>query len=143
MYKLLFVLLFVSSILSSCAQNTAGVTREGVVAYCDKFMQTFGQGKVSEAVLSLKDISVIPGDKINDLAAEAKKQMIGLGNTYGKMAGIELVSEKKVKEFLFRRLYIMRFDKYYLKFSFTAYKTSTGWAITGFKYNEDIEEFFN
>jgi hypothetical protein len=56
------------------------------------------------------------------------------------MLSPEFITERKIKDFLVKRFYILKFDKYYLKFDFTLYKSTSGWTVTGFKYDEDLAE---
>jgi hypothetical protein len=142
MNRLVLFIFFVSFTVSACAQPKAAKTKEEIIAACDKLMQTFKEGKFKAAMQSLKPISLIQPSKINDLAEQANDQMTALAGTYGKMVAYDLVNEKAIKDFIYKRSYILRFERYYLKFSFVYYKAATGWAITHFVYNEEIDELF-
>ena len=142
MNRLVLFILFVSFTVSACAQPKSIKTKEEITAACDKVMQTFRDGKYKAAMQALKPISLIKPSKIDELGEQANKQMIALADAYGKIVAYDLVNEKAIKDFVYKRSYILRFESYYLKFSFIYYKAATGWAVTNFVYNEDIDELF-
>jgi hypothetical protein len=142
MNRLIVSILFLSFSLSACAQPKPARTKEELAAACDKLMQTFRDGKFKPAMQMLKQISLIKYSKIDELAEQANNQMVDLADTYGKIVSYEFVNEKAIKDFIYKRSYVLRFEKYYLKFSFILYKATAGWTITHFVYNEEIEELF-
>ncbi len=107
---------------------------------CDSFMQLFMEGQAHNAVLLIKKNTILSSAMIDTLQITVDNQINSYLPTYGKMRSYELVVERKIKDFLSKRFYILRFDNYYLKFEFTLYKTTSGWKITGFKYDEDLTE---
>jgi len=141
MTKLLTAFLL-SLTLVSCAQNkqTADKDKERIDNVCDKFMQTFADGKISDALQLLRQNSVIAPSTIDTLLATINNQVNNFFPAYGKMISSEFITERKVKDFIAKRFYILKFDKYYLKFSFTLYNNGKSWTITGFDYNEDLIE---
>jgi hypothetical protein len=80
---------------------------------------------------------------IDTLEVTIKNQLDQVLPAYGKMISSEFIVERNVKDFISQRLYILRFEKYYLQFQFTLYKTNGGWKITSFNYKEDLLEVLN
>ena len=107
---------------------------------CDAFMKDFKDGKFSQAIQSLKQISVIDSPSIDSLDLTVNRQMRILLSSYGKILSYEFIRERKVKDFIIKRFYILRFEKYYLKFDFVLYRIGAEWKITNFNYNEDLIE---
>jgi len=138
--KAMIALLLCFSAISAWAQPTPAKSKEEVVAYCNKFMQSILDGKSKEAVLSLKTISYISNAEIDKLAITAEDQLSKLEDIYGKVTSYDFVMEKSIKDYLYKRYFVLRYERYYVKFMFTIYKGATGWMISGFVYNEDIEE---
>jgi len=68
------------------------------------------------------------------------EQVVKFLPAYGKILSYEFVAERKVKDFIAKRFYVLKFVKYYLKFDFTLYNNGKGWTITSFTYNEDLIE---
>lgn len=103
-------------------------------------MQLFMEGEANNAVLLIKKNTILSSAMIDTLQVTVDNQINSYLPTYGKMRSYELIVERKIKDFLSKRFYILRFDNYYLKFEFTLYKTTSGWKITSFKYDEDLTE---
>jgi hypothetical protein len=144
MTKLIFATLLTLTIFS-CEQGKVQVDndKERLNSVCDKFMQTFREGNLPGAMEILKQNSIIGNSAIDTLQETIKEQLNNIFPSYGKMLSYEFILERKIKNFITRRFYILKFDKYYLKFDFTLYNNGKRWTITGFKYNEEILELLN
>lgn len=136
---------FISLILLACGQNTQQIDNDKVRLdnVCDSFMNLFSQGKAHDALQILKANTAMTPASIDTLQVTIDKQMNDYFPAYGKVLSYEFVTERKIKDFITKRFYILKFDKYYLKFDFTFYKASTTWTITNFKYNEELIELLN
>ena len=132
--------IFLSLILISCQENKQDKDKERIDNVCDQFMQTFQDEKIPEALQLLKQNAVMPSSSIDTLQATITNQLSSIFPSYGKMLSYEFISEHKIKDFLAKRFYILKFDKYYLKFDFTLYNSGNGWTITGFTYNDELIE---
>lgn len=141
MTRLIFATLLTLTIFS-CEQGKVQVDndKERLNSVCDKFMQTFREGNLPGAMEILKQNSIIGNSAIDTLQETIKEQLNNIFPSYGKMLSYEFISERKIKNFITRRFYILKFDKYYLKFDFTLYNNGKRWTITGFKYNEELLE---
>lgn len=141
MVKLLIIFL-ISLTVVSCGQNKPNIDKdkERIDKVCDKFMQTFAEGKVSNALQLLKQNTVMTPASIDTLQVTISNQVNNLFPVYGKMLSSEFIIERKVKDFISKRFYILKFDKSYLKFDFTLYNNGNGWTITSFTYNEELLE---
>ena len=137
----LFLLTFIVSMsFFSCRQTMPDKDKERLDAVCNKFMDEFNAGKTSEAIQLLKENSVISPAVLDTLEIEIERKMNMVLPNYGKKISYEFISEHKIKDLIIRRFYIQKFENYYLKFEFTLYKSSTGWKITGFEFNEELLE---
>jgi len=141
MYKVLILSFFVF-IIGSCHRNQPplDVEKQKIDKLCDSMMSLFRDEKLKEALTLLKKNSVIAESTIDTLESTVNAQFKDYLPAYGKIVGMEFIREHKIKDFISKRFYILRFEKYYLKFDFTIYKTNIGWAVTNFKYDEDIIE---
>lgn len=140
----LFLLTFIVSLsFFSCKPTKSDKDKERLDEVCNKFMDEFNAGKISEAIQLLKENSVISPAALDTLEIEIERKMNMLLPNYGKMISYEFISEHKIKDFIVRRFYIQKFEKFYLKFDFTLYKSSTGWKITGFEFNEELLELLH
>lgn len=127
--------------LLSCNQPRTDKDKDRIDAVCDKFMQVFKDGKIPDAIQLLKINSVLDSSTIDTLQKQITEQIKGnTFSSYGEIQSYEFVSEHKIKDFIARRFYILKFKKYYLKFNFTLYNNGTGWKITEFLYNDELIE---
>jgi len=140
MTKIICAILLSSLVLVSCEQVKIDKDKERINSICDKFMQNFRDGKISEAIQQLKQNSVITNSTLDTLQITIQKQMNNILSGYGKILSYEFITERKIKDIVAKRLYILKFEKYYLKFDFIVYKSAAGWTITNFNYNEDLIE---
>ena len=126
----------------ACQQKipTTDKDKERINAVCEKFMETFGKGQYTAAMDILKENSVLGQEKIDTLLATIKEQMSTAMPAYGKSISSEFIIEREIKDFITKRFYILKLDKYYLKFDFTLYKTNNGWTITAFSYDDNLVE---
>jgi hypothetical protein len=136
------ILILIPLTLVSCSQNKkpADKGKERIDHFCDDFMQKFLNGKIPEAVDGLKQNSVMSHATLDTMQAKIIYQATNLFPAYGKILSSEFITERKVKDFICKRFYILKFEKYYLKFSFTLYNNSSTWKVTSFNYDEDLIE---
>jgi len=141
MKKIIPVVIF-SMILIGCKQDSQPIDKDKAQLdkVCDLFMQLFKDGQPHNALELLKKNTILSSGTIDTLQTTIDEQINNYFISYGKMLSYEFVTERKIKDFLSRRFYILRFDNYYLKFEFTIYKTANGWKLTGLNYNGEIAE---
>ena len=117
--------------------------KERINKVCDTFMQIFVRGNVSDAFQLLKQNTVVEKSSVDSLQVIVQYQVQEVFPKYGKILSSEFVKEKRIKDFIAKRFYVIKFSKFFLKVDFTLYKNSNSWTITAFNYNEDIDELFN
>ena len=132
--------IFLSVTFISCDFQKKDTGEERIDKVCDKFMEAFSKGQLNEAVDLLKENSVLEREKIDTLRSTIIRQVNTIFPKYGKILSSEFITERKIKDFIVKRFYILKLEKYYLRFDFTLYKTPNGWAITSFNYNDELIE---
>lgn len=139
MTKLIFAIILALTIIS-CGQNkTQGDNgKEKIDNICDSVMQIFAKGNFPDAFEILKQNTVMSLSAIDTLNAATAGYANNSFPVYGKIRSYEFISEHKIKNVITKRFYILKFDKYYLKFDFTLYNNGDNWTITSFEYNEDL-----
>jgi hypothetical protein len=133
---------FLSLTLIACGQKSQPIDKdkERLDKVCDTFMQYFSKEQFTGALNLLRQNSVLEPEKIDTLQATIENHSHNVFPAYGKMLSAEFITERKIKDFIAKRFYILKFDKYPIKFDFTLYKGSNGWTITSFTYNEELNE---
>ncbi|MDX1936378.1 MAG: hypothetical protein SFU21_04660 [Flavihumibacter sp.] len=141
MRKFLTVI-FITMTFVSCGQKRPPIDKdkERINNVCDTFMKMFVDGKTSEALELLKRNTVMTSSSIDTLEVTMANHINQYFPLYGKLLSSDFITERKIKDFIATRFYVLRFEKYYLKFGFTLYKTNTGWTVTNFKYDEELAE---
>jgi len=143
MYKFILIPLLICS-LFACSQEVKETDKDKsrIEGVCDKFMDLYVRGEISKAMELLKNNTVMPSSTIDTFSSQLQRESNILLSSYGKIIGYEYIKEFKVKGFMCRRYYVVKFQKYYLKVNFDLYKNETGWIITRFDYNEELLEIF-
>jgi len=133
---------FLSMALIACRQKNQPIDKdkEKIDKVCDTFMKLFAEDKPHDALQLLKQNSVMTPASIDTLQVTIDNQMNNYFPAYGKILSYEFILERKIKDFITRRFYILKFDKYYLKFDFTLYRANNNWTITSFTYDEELIE---
>lgn len=140
--KHLLYLLFIAIGLPAMAQPSGTPDRKSISDTCDKVMKFIQSGNYMEGMLLVKRNSIMKEDALNELASKMDEQLKAVSSVYGNAIGVSFVKDKNISDVLFKRLYLLRLEQYYLKFGFTVYRGSKGWIMTGIIYNEDIEELY-
>ena len=107
---------------------------------CNKIMQKFAEGNFSDALIILKQNSVLSASSIDTLKVTNENNFKNVFASYGKIRGYEFISEHKAKNVIAKRLYLLKLNKFYVKFEFTLYNNGDKWTIASFVYNEDVLE---
>lgn len=141
MTKLIWVSIFALTI-ASCGPNKLQVDKgkERIDNVCDSIMQAFAKGNFPDAFEILKQNTVMLPSTIDTLEVRTANYAKNVFPAYGKIRSYEFISEHKIKDVITKRFYILKFDKYYLKFDFTLYNNGDDWTITSFAYDEDLVE---
>jgi hypothetical protein len=138
----LIVALLLFAVSSTFAQTKHPKTKEEIVAVCNKFMDAFKAGDYGLAFGTVKPYTVIEPYKLDTITGRVRTQMATAIRTYGKVNSYEEVAEKQIKGSVVRLVYLLKFEKFFLKVVFILYNNGTGWSITSFDYSENVDELF-
>ena len=116
--------------------------KERLNRICDDIIYNYSIGNYHGAMLLLKRNTVLISEsEIDTMEAQMWQQKReGVFAQYGKILISELVSERNISDFASKRIYVLRFRYYILKFVFIMYKGAEKWAITGFKFDDNLSE---
>ena len=144
MTKIFFSAILVLT-LFSCghSQSTSDKEKQRLNIVCDNFMKLFVENKAKEALELLKKNTVLTNSSIDTLLVTITQQKENVFSQFGTMLSSEYIKEKTVKDFIAKRFYIIKFTKFFLKVDFTLYNNGSGWTITSFHYNEDVDELLD
>ena len=141
MFKLLIFCLLFS--LSSCSQsNTEKVDlgKKDLQMACDEVMQSFMKGKLDDMMQKLKDHSHFDSNTVDSIQLRVLEHFNTVYPIYGRPLSFDFIREISVKDIITKRYYIIRFERFYIKFEFTLYNNGKDWKIVEFNYNEEVLE---
>ncbi len=142
-FSLCFSLCFLLAMVSSGqGQPKVDRNKEKINLACDNFMKLFVEGKIDDAIELLKQNTVMTPGSLDTLKLTITEQIENVFPQFGKILSFEFIKERKVKDFIAKRFYVIKFTKFFLKVDFMLYNFGSGWTITAFRYNEDPEELF-
>ncbi|MBN8852830.1 MAG: hypothetical protein BGO55_03645 [Sphingobacteriales bacterium 50-39] len=142
MQKIFLFLVIISASKFSFGQQYHPQSKQEIFAACMRFMDAFKASKYENAFRNLRSYSAIEDYKIDTLVKKVKEQMTSINSYYGKALSYEEISEKDVKNSLIRLVYLVKYEKYFLKLVFILYNNGSYWTISNFKYTEDIADLF-
>ena len=103
-------------------------------------MKDFEESRYNDAFVTLKANTIIADTAIDKLQTTVQQQMQSVVAEYGKPFGYDFIEDRSVKDFIAKRVYVLRFDKYYLTFNFILYKGNNEWKFSKFAYAEGNNE---
>jgi hypothetical protein len=100
-------LVAVCLIFISCGQKKQITDKdeERLDKVCDTFMQHFSKEQFKEALQLLKQNSVLEPEKIDTLQVTIENQAQNIFPAYGKIVSAEFITDRKVKDFIEKRLH--------------------------------------
>src|SRR3954462_1130064 len=133
MRKLLLILpLF--TVLQLNAQKKPVSGRAQLTSVCDQIMMAFKSRQLDSVILLLKDYSSIDPVAVDSLRPTIETELNRSYENYGKLLAIDFVREKTIGQIAVKRFYVMKFERFFLKFLFTLYNNGNKWMITGFSF---------
>lgn len=132
-------------VLMSCqSKHKPDKDRERINKVCDKIMEDFKGQRVDDVVAALRSNSyLITKESIDTLEQQIITQFeSGVMANYGKVVSFELIKDIKAGNVAAKRIYALKFEHFFLTFTFTLYRAPNGWEITGFKYDEESAVLF-
>ena len=128
--------------LHFCDQQVYAQDRDNtyIISVCDSIMKGFVDGNYPKALQILKRNSLIENYKIDTLAVTVPQVMSDIIPSYGKVVSYKFVLQQESGDVIKKRYYILMLEKYLLKFDFTWYKASKGWAIINFNFDENLTD---
>ena len=90
----------------------------------------------------MKPYLVIPESEFNVMLEQAKLQLPAIQGRFGKIVGIEFISEKMVGKSLLQMVQIQKFEKHIMRWRFIFYDPEGKWVLNTFNYDDKIRSLF-
>lgn len=116
--------------------NPSGAT-DDAKNLCDEVLNFLGQKEYAKCFSSIREQSLNPmsDDEFNDWSNAQSRSLEAFNTKYGSLIGNELVEEKKFNETLRKYIYITKYDKTILCWSFIFYRPHDKWKVLTFNFN--------
>ena len=119
------------------------LTRPGDVRkLTDDVMQEICKTNYNGGLDMLKPYSFLSSAEIDTIETTLKAQLPKIEPNYGKILGSELVSQKQIRDSLLSLNYLLRMEKFALRWTFTFYNGSKGWNLVYIDCNDKLLALF-
>ncbi|KQU67884.1 MULTISPECIES: hypothetical protein [unclassified Rhizobacter] len=139
----IFIAIILSLAMATCfAQGKTFGSPAEVRKFTDGLMGSIGAGKYENAWKQLRPASLLPGAEIDAFTAQFASQQPNIALRYGKPTGYEYIRDQQVGTALIRFQYIAKFERSPMRWLFIFYRTDTGWVMTDFKFDGNVNALF-
>lgn len=141
--KYILLVLFIFPTLSLA--QVEGLNNEAeILSETEKVMKDFFSMNYSSAFEKMTPFSVLPLEDFNDLKKQSIEQSSLITSNYGKTLELRLVEQNRVDNFFVTLTYVIRHEKYGLKFQFDFYKGKDDkWRMTNFLWNNELRKLID
>ena len=99
--------------------------------------------RTPDAVFSmLKPYYPVDPAEIDGLTSNALMYWTAIGTRFGKPIGYELVSTERVGKSFVRYIYLQKFEKHALRWTFSYYRPKDVWLVNQFKFDDGIDGLY-
>ena len=105
-------------------------------------MAKVATGDIHGGLKMIKPCTIVPSAEFDAMVGKATLQLPAITQRFGKSLGHDFITESKVGESLVRLIYIQRYECHAMRWRFLLYKSSTGWVINSFHFDDRIHELF-
>jgi len=109
----------------------------------DDVMKEISKTNYNGGLDMLKQYSFLSSAEIDTIETTLKAQLPKIEPSYGKILGSELVSQKQIGDSLLSLNYLLRMEKYALRWTFSFYNGSKGWNLVYIDYNDKLQVLFS
>ena len=109
----------------------------------DQAMASAQREKFEDAYSAVKPFWPLPAIEIDGLANQMRTQWPMVQQRYGKSLATEFIKEEKVGESFVRYIYLQKFERHALRWTFVFYRPAgEGWLVNAVSWDDGISELF-
>ncbi len=146
---LLPVLFFCSCILLSAAnksdpQAPPALRTEGdITDLCENALSHIVDGDVAKGIAALRPYALgISKSDMDSLENQLLGQADTIRDSYGDPLGYVLMSMANLKDTVLRAVYVVKYERHLIRWTFIFYKPYDSWILDFFNYDDSIEALF-
>lgn len=120
-----------------CFFSTRAYAQSDPTVVVTRFFQEHNKSGIDQALSTAFATNQWIGeqkDSINSL----KAQLNNIVKLLGKYQGYELIETKKIKDSYLIQIYLVKFERQPLRYTFVFYKPNTAWQLQNFEYGADV-----
>ena len=96
-----------------------------------------------KAFTQLQQYWILPENELLQLESLTIKQFNLVSDRFGKIIGFDFIKDMTIKDYVLRKIYVLKFEKHMIRVLFTYYKNDNGWILNGFKWDDQMEELLD
>lgn len=108
----------------------------------NKVMARVASGDLEGGIRLLKPYATVPEAEIESAIGQAKLQLPAMSQRFGKSIGRELLREDRAGDSLVRLIYLHKFERHAMRWTFIFYRGSTGWVLNTFYFDDNVRALF-
>ncbi len=133
------VLLIAAPLVATC-QTIDNVS--DVKDLTDGVMHAMSIQEYSAGFNMLKSASLLSLDELESLNSSLRSQLPKIQSSYGKVVDVDFISQQQVGRSLLRLVYLLRYERYALRWVFIFYNNGREWKLAGLNYDDKLTELF-
>jgi hypothetical protein len=142
MYRTICFVGFISLVTLVCIQSNQGSQENPSASaelkkLCEESLGLFAKGENDKAFALIQDVYVKTPSE-NELAIMQKSYSETISRfsaKAGQPIGYEVIDEKKIGDSLQKNVYLLKFDRNVLRFSYVFYRAQDSWKILEWHYD--------
>ncbi len=118
-------------------------TEKDVQNLCENALSHIVNGDVAQAITTLRPYATsISKDDVDSLESHLLGQASTIRESYGDAIGYVLISKENLKDTLLKEVYIVKYERHLIRWSFIFYKPYDAWILDFFNYDDSVEDLF-
>lgn len=142
MNKINFILLISVFSINSFSQNKFLKNISESQELSRNVSELFSQNKVSNGINNLSEYWPLPKNELDALEEKTIRYLNLIEARFGKSLGYLKVNEEKIADIAIRETYLVRYSMSAIRLKFTYYKSSEGWLLNAFEWDDSFSEEF-
>ncbi|MGO9412798.1 MAG: hypothetical protein ACLQCB_18880 [Spirochaetia bacterium] len=143
------VLLMASSVilpaatLSGSQMPPALRTEADVQGLCEDALSQIVSGDLEQGIATLRPYATsILKEDVDSLENHLVSQASTIKDSYGEALGFVLISEDNLKDTILKAVYVVKYERHLIRWTFIFYKPFDSWILDYFNYDDAIDALF-
>lgn len=118
-------------------------TERDVQNLCENALSLIVEGDVGKGIGTLRPYATgISKDDVDVLESHLEGQAVTIKDSFGDPLGYVLISKENLKDTILKAVYVVKYERHLIRWSFIFYKPYDSWILDYFNYDDSIEALF-